>query len=310
MISGGSATLAPAAAPARPARDPGARLWLRALLVCALVVLAGCRQTVRTPRPRPGVTAGDVVRAQNERVAALDRLWSRVSVQVLARNEKGKRLRDQGEGHLQIVQPSSIALSLGKVGQTLLYLGSNEQFYWWIDLVDSDEKVALVGRHERVTMDKAALLGVPVYPRDLVHMLGITPLPEASRDATLEWDAHAHAGIRAPTESGERRVWFDVDTMLPVRVELFDRTGRLVLMSDLDRYDYVNVMGDATVKPKIAERADITIAADDTRVKLSLYDPENRAIRPTSFDFERLVRGFGVDTIYDLDAQPDLPDHP
>lgn len=256
------------------------------------------------------MTASDIVLAHNERVAALDRLWARVSVQVLARNEKGKRLRDQGEGHIQIVQPSSIALSLGKVGQTLLYLGSNEQFYWWIDLVDSDDKVALVGRHERVTMEKAAMLGVPVYPRDLVHMLGITPLPETVAAAPLEWDSHSHAGIRAPTESGEQRVWFDVDAMQPVKVELFDHSGRLVLTSELDRYDFVNVMGDATVKPKIAERADITIAVDDTRVKLSLYDPENRAIRPTAFDFERLVRGFGVDTIYDLDAQPDLPDHP
>lgn len=282
------------------------------VLLCLSMIGAvwGCRGGVREPHPRPGITAAQIVEAQNARVAGLDRLWARVSVQVTAKNEKGKRLRDQGEGHLQIVQPSSIALSLGKVGQTQLYLGSNEQIYWWIDLLDSDEKVALAGRHERVTTEKAALLGVPVYPRDLVHMLGITPLPTSAADAELEWDAHSHAAVHAPTDSGERRVWFDVDSMLPTKVELFDDNGELVLTSELDRYDFVNVVGDATIKPKIAERADITIAVDDTKVKISLYDPENRAIRPTAFDFEKLVRGFGVDTIYDLDAQPNMPDQP
>lgn len=272
--------------------------------VVLAVLLAGCRGGVRHPRPVPGVTAAQVVEAQNARVAGLERIWARASVQVTSTNDKGRRLRDQGEGHLQVVQPWSIALTLGKLGQTQLYLGSNDQYYWWIDLVDSSDKVAVFGRHEYVTSAKADVLGVPIHPRDLVHLLGVTPLPGEAGEQTLEWDARSHAGVRVPTQSGSRRVWFDVSNMQPTRVEMFDSDGVLTLTADLDRYDFVNVVGDATLKPQIPERIDIRIAADDTHVKISLYDPENRPIRPTAFDFERLVKGLGVDTIYDLDAPP------
>lgn len=277
-----------------------------ALLLSALAVLllAGCRGGVRKPHPVPGVTAAQVVEAHNTRVRSLDRLWARTSVQVTSTNEKGRRLRDQGEGHLQIVQPSSVALSLGKLGQTQLYLGSNDQIYWWIDLVDSADKIALVGRHSLVTSQKAGLLGVPVPPRDLIHLLGITAFPDHVAGQELQWDADARAGLETATESGSRRVWFDVSSMEPVLVELMDASGRVMLHASLERYAPVNVVGDATVKPRMPEQANITYADDATRVKISLYAAENRPIRPTAFDFERLIKGLGVDSVYDLDAPP------
>jgi len=281
---------------------------VRILLAIALAaaLLGGCAAEKRTGKPIEGVTAAAIVEAHNARVSMLDRLWARTSVQVTSTNNRGDRLREQGEGHLQIVQPSSIALTLGKMGKTKLYLGSNERVYWWLDLIDADEKVALIGRHDLVTLEKAAMLGVPVYPRDLVHLLGITPLPADRASAGLEWDSQSRAGVRAPTDSGWRRVWFDPFTFEPRRVEMFDSRGNLVLESELDRYDYVTVVGDAHSKPRIAERADITIPADQTAIKLSLYAPENRAIRPTAFDIDRLIKGYRIDLVYDLDAPDTL----
>lgn len=284
---------------------------MRTCLVVASLLWAlamfGCASGVRNPRPIPGVTAAQLVGAQNARVARLDRLWARASVQVTSTSDKGKRLRDQGEGHLQIVRPSSIALTLGKLGKTQLYLGSNEEIYWWIDLVDPGEKLALFGRHGMTTLDKAALLGVPVYPRDLVHLLGMTPLPDDAAGQPIAWDAQSRAALDAPAHSGRRRVWFDARTQEPVRVEIFDAEQVLVLTADLERYDYVTVVGDATAKPRIPEQITIRIVADGTIVKISLYGTENRSIRPTAFDFERLVKGYGVDVIYDLDAQTSPP---
>lgn len=290
---------------------PGSGLCRVGLTVTLAVLLGGCRAGVRHPKPIPGITSLKVVEAQNARVAGLERLWARASVQVTSTNDKGRRLRDQGEGHLQVVQPWSIALTLGKVGQTQLYLGSNDQLYWWIDLIDADDKVAVFGRHEFVTTAKADVLGVPIHPRDLVHLLGVTPIPDEVADQSLEWDAQSHAGLLVPAQSGSRRVWFDVSSMQPTRVEMFDADGALTLTAELDRYGFVNVVGDATLKPQIPERIDIRIASDDTLVKISLYDPENRPIRPTAFDFERLVKGLGVDTMYDLDAPPEtIPQEP
>lgn len=284
-------------------------LWLL-LCVCIATGAAGCRGGVRKPHPVPGVTAAQIVEAHNARVRSLDRLWARTSVQVTSKNEKGRRLRDQGDGHLQIVQPSSVLLSLGKLGQTQLYLGSNDQIYWWIDLMDSNDKIALVGRHSLVTSEKAGLLGVPVPPRDLIHLLGITTLPEQVAQQDITWDADARAGLETPTDSGSRRLWFDVSSMEPVAVELMDARGRVVLTARLERYAPVNVVGDATLKPRAPEQANITYADDGTRVKISLYAAENRPIRPTAFDFERLVKGLGVDTLYDLDAPPAITQQP
>ncbi|MCE7968852.1 MAG: hypothetical protein DYG94_08920 [Leptolyngbya sp. PLA3] len=276
------------------------------LLLCACLTagLPGCRGGVRKPHPVPGVTAAQIVEAHNARVRSLDRLWARTSVQVTSTNDKGRRLRDQGEGHLQIVQPSSVALSLGKLGQTQLYLGSNDEIYWWIDLIDPKDKIALVGRHSLVTSQKAGLLGVPVPPRDLIHLLGITALPQGAAQQELAWDADARAGITTPTDFGSRRLWFDVSSMEPVLVELMDESGQVVLTARLDRYAPVNVVGDAAAKPRLPEQANITCVDDDTRVKISLYAAENRPIRPTAFDFQRLVEGLGVDALFDLDAPP------
>ncbi|MCL4220523.1 MAG: hypothetical protein KJZ65_04050 [Phycisphaerales bacterium] len=291
-------------------RDGIPRLLRLLLCVCIATGAVGCRGGVRKPHPVPGVTAAQIVEAHNARVRSLDRLWARTSVQVTSKNEKGRRLRDQGDGHLQIVQPSSVLLSLGKLGQTQLYLGSNDQIYWWIDLMDSNDKIALVGRHSLVTSEKAGLLGVPVPPRDLIHLLGITTLPEQVAQQDITWDADARAGLETPTDSGSRRLWFDVSSMEPVAVELMDAHGRVVLTARLERYAPVNVVGDATLKPRAPEQANITYSDDGTRVKISLYAAENRPIRPTAFDFERLVKGLGVDTLYDLDAPSAITQQP
>lgn len=269
-----------------------------------VVSLSGCRGGVRKPHPVPGVTAAQIVEAHNARVRSLDRLWARTSVQVTSTNQKGRRLREQGDGHLQIVQPSSVALTLGKLGQTQLYLGSNDQIYWWIDLLDSDDKIALVGRHSLVTSEKAGLLGVPVPPRDLIHLLGITAFPEQVAGQEITWDSDSRAGLETPSDSGSRRLWFNVSSMEVVRVELLDAGGRVVLTARLERYAPVNVVGDATVKPRAPEQANITYAGDGTNVKISLYAAENRPIRPTAFDFDKLVKGLGVERLYDLDAPP------
>jgi len=93
----------------------------------------------------------DVVAAYNARVSAFGRVWARVTAVYRGVDDAGNRLSEQAEGHLQIERPDRVALSLGKLGETYLYLGSNESRYWWIDLVDAAGRPVLrVTRRYRV----------------------------------------------------------------------------------------------------------------------------------------------------------------
>jgi hypothetical protein len=269
-------------------------------MVC-VVLLAGCRTASPVSPPRDTIAAGDLIARHNARVAQLGRVWARTSVQVTARDERGSRLREQAEGHLQIEGADRFALSLGKLGKTQLYLGSNEQVYWWIDMVDPDQKIAIFGRHANVNRDKAALLGVPVYPTDLVHLLGMTPIDSADVRGDVK-QADGLVGLEAVLRDGVRTIWFDLRSMEPARIELHDDVGRVVLSAELSRYDYVTVVGDATSKPRLPGTARVVLVADETRIDISLYAAENRPIRPSAFDFEGLARGYRVDEIFDLDT--------
>lgn len=274
------------------------------ILAAALLALflAGCGGSrERSANQRDIVSAIELAQQHNARVADLDRLWARATVQVTASNERGKRLREQAEGHLQIDGPDRFALSLGKIGKVQLYLGSNEQLYWWIDLVDSDQKSMLFGRHDQVSDLKAGTLGLPVYPRDALQLLAITPIDVASATVLRQG---SRRGLSTPTTAGSRIIWFDENSPEPVRVEMRGQEGSPILSADLSSYQWVTVVGDATRKPRVASKIRIELASDGTRVDLTLYAPENRPIRPSAFDIEGLARAYGVEMLYDLDDQP------
>jgi hypothetical protein len=172
-----------------------------------------------------------------------------------------------------------------------------------MDMVDPDAKSVVFGRHDLVTPGKAELLGVPVYPRDLVRLIGITPIEPGRVLGDMRVDGGRPA-LDVALDEGHMRVVFDAATLEPARVEMYDAAGALRVESDLERYDFVTVVGDATSKPRVAEKLTLTLAVG-TVVRMSLYAPENRALSEAAFDLERLARGFRVDRGYDLDAPPE-----
>ena len=272
------------------------------IAILAATLMSACAAPKLTPPETINITLDQLLEKHNTRTAALSRLWARASVQVIARDASGGRLSEQAGGHLQIQAPDRVALSLGKVGKVQLYLGSNPEFYWWIDMVDRDNKFVIVGRHEHITAQKAESLGVPIYPRDLIKLLGITPIdpPRIIGELTQE---NGHMAIETSLDAGHMKTVFDTNTLEPTRVEMYDPAGSLLVASDLTRYDFVSVQGDATTKPRIPEKVVLSLT-DGTTVRISLYAPENKPIRPSAFVLERLLKGYRIDRIYDLDNQP------
>ncbi len=283
-------------------RAPGGRT--HACVISALL-LSGCAHD-RPATPEgpptdmiPEMDAREAITTWNTRVERLERLWARVTVVVDTVDGAGKAVTEQAEGHLQVERPRGVALSLGKLGETYLYLGSNDERYWWIDVVDRENRAAVTGRHDAVTMEKAARLGVPVHPLELVEVLGLTPIGVGVGEGAVV----RGATITTTTATGGRVVRvLDPTTYEPVRIDVLDRAGEMVLSASHEAYQLASVRDDTRVRPRVPGRVIVEAPTVPATVRLALYDPENKAIRAIAFDFEGLLRAFRVETVYDLDA--------
>lgn len=270
-------------------------------LLIAMTLLGCQRDQLDDTPPVIAPDAAAIVAGHNARVQGLDRLWARATVQVRGRDAEGNRFREQAEGHLQIVQPGRVALSLGKLGDTLFYLGAGDELYWWLDLSDSDHRVATVGRHSEATPEKTGRLGIPVQPRDLILLLAITPVDESA--AVTGWDETGRLAV-IETQHGTltRRLMIDPTTFETLRVELVGADGETIT-AELEGYDYATVVGDATLSPRVAGRVLVTTPQFDGQLRLSLHGCKNKPISERVFDVVGLMDRFGIEHVVDIDAQ-------
>ncbi len=292
------------------------------VLLGALMALGGCatngdvQRIERGPVPR----YPDVAARYNQTADRLDRLWSRITVSVRSPTGKGGRETvEQAEGHLLIRRPNDLALSVNKLGETYFYLGSNEGFYWWIDLTDRSRRYALIGLHDLATPETSLEFGVPVHPRELVELFAITPLPmpeapgvgPAAPPGWTRWsDDGRLLGVILPSRWGTRRMWLDPDTYEAAMVELLGEDGEPIAVSTLSRYDYVPVRGDGRVGPRMAMMIRVDVPDAETTITLRLFEPENREVSDRAFDLERLLRDFRVAEVFSLDERPDTNEQP
>ncbi|MCE7971564.1 MAG: hypothetical protein DYG93_07870 [Leptolyngbya sp. PLA2] len=293
-----------------------------AMLLCLLCLLGGCATNSETQRIErgPAPRYADVAVRYNQTADRLDRVWSRITVSVRSPTGKGGRETvEQAEGHLLIRRPNDLALSVNKLGETYFYLGSNEGFYWWIDLTDRSRRYALVGLHDLATPETSLEFGVPVHPRELVELFAITPLPmpeapgvgPAAPPGWTRWsDDGRLLGVILPSRWGTRRMWLDPDTYEAAMVELLGEDGEPIAVSTLSRYDYVPVRGDGRVGPRMAMMIRVDVPDAETTITLRLFEPENREVSDRAFDLERLLRDFRVAEVFSLDERPDTNEQP
>jgi hypothetical protein len=281
---------------------------IRAILAVAVVLaMVGCSglEPLDADRPRdPGSTVEVPTYAElraryNDRVDGLERLWARAVVQVDGEDAEGNKLKEQAEGHLQVIRPDRVALTLGKLGETYFMLGSNPRNYWWIDL-SAEPKSALVGAQDRVTPEAAAYLGLPIYPGDLIELFGIAPLPEEPAPVGRAVYEQLVA-VDLPAATGTKRLLLDPETLEPQRIELIDRSGRLAAASELSRYEMVPVEGDALRKGRVATRVLIRSPQLTGTARFTLNEPTNKSIRSVAFDLTRILKSYSVSDVVDVD---------
>ena len=88
----------------------------------------------------------------------------------------------------------------------------------------------------------------------------------------------------------------DRASLLPVRAEILDADGTILLAGDLKlrRYEQVEVVGSPAAGPLIPTLIDIRGLEADAYAKLSIYSPtsDRREIDPNYFDLDWLMQSF------------------
>jgi len=282
------------------------------LLLLLCVVGVGCRNRAGSV---PGLASApdptlpsyeDVLAAHNERVERLRRIWARAVVSIDYITESGNRKYQQGDGHLQLVQPDRLALSVGKLGEVFLWIGSGPDLYWILETREAHR--AFVGRHELATPEKTEDLGLPVPPLDLIKLLGVAPLPAEPPAGTRIRRAAEDdmVVVDVPQDGAVWRYWLDPRTLRPRIIELFESepAGEAEITAWLDRYEQVELRGVGGIQPRMASLVQIIHRESDSRLKLTLegmVDGGRGKLDPIVFELATLLETFGIESVRDLD---------
>jgi len=326
---------------------PSVPLWflsrgaMRVVCIAATSTL-GCASVSKPSvieRDSPPPNYSVVAARHNERVNRLSRIWARAVVELEYLDEKERRRREQGEGHLQIRRPGGVALDVGKLGQTYLWLGADDQRYWLFDL--QDERELFVGRHENIGKACNRPLGLPAHPLEMVALLGVTPMSMEAGMTTGETPvppkkAMTDGASVAPEKSAERgttawsrdgrwivverslrrgceRMFFDPQSFVPTRIELYPPTDadEPEVVAELHDYEQVTLRGVPGYFPMIASRVLIRHPESQTQITLHLSAMNDGMSRnrlsDEVFDLPSLMEAFSPTQVTALDRDCEYP---
>ncbi|MEM9372760.1 MAG: hypothetical protein AAGA55_03875 [Planctomycetota bacterium] len=265
--------------------------------------LAGCAGTAPPAGQAQLPSLEAIISAHDARVAALDTFWARTSIRVEGRDAAGSSFSEQGEGHLQAERPGSVAITVGKLGDVYIALGSNDDRYWLIDVSDSDRRLMMSGAQSEATPEKAAALGLPVHPRDIPLLLGLNPMGGRTVGEP-EMDDRGRVVVGIESRWGTAELLFDPVSLELIGAAAFDDQGVSLAIAELSRHtDVANQVGQGRLG-RVPGKAEIRVPGFDGFVRMELEDARVRTINPTVFDPDRLGRAYRVRERIDLD-EPD-----
>jgi hypothetical protein len=270
-----------------------------AALVAVSLLPGGCGKNQRpsTPtKPGPAVARGkapayEAVAAEyNKRTAPLERLYARTTLRVWYVDDQGQPQQVQVEGHFDYIRPGRLLMTYEKLGETYAVLGSNDEQYWWME--KGEQAKALVGDLAKATPERVRKLGLPVYPLDLIELLGITTIPAsapavgAGEAGDVRWSEDGKSLLITISGGANRRVlWLDPQSYEPSRVDLIRPDKSIAATASLGSYQAVQLAG-GKPGPRIATKINGSAPASHLDVRLTLYDPEISASRPRPAVFE------------------------
>ena len=246
-------------------------------IILAATLHGGCvpQQKERPPYAGPVLPLRQLVDGLNARNDQLPTLRGEGYFSAKLYDERGKYTSVDGD--LTLLYRQSLDLRLvGKVlAQTVFDLGSNANRYW---LVLPRDQTMWWG--ERAKLAGAGARRLPVRPDLVQQVLEVAPLAsDFLREPVpvLQVDRAAYAyrlswNVRLSDRWALRKqVWYDIQTLLPKRVELYDEHGQVVLSAELR--DYAPLKGDfAGLAPQVAMEYKMAFPANGSTFRINLRE--------------------------------------
>jgi hypothetical protein len=234
----------------------------------------------------------------NDRVGRLEGLAARGNIELRWTDEDGRHFAP-GDVDVWIVPPRQTALYISKVGERIMWLGSDDEHSWVFDFRDQDQTSLLVTDLDDVVGSGS----LPIEPAALLTLAGLTPVPLIS-DGTVGFDIELDAYVIEARSAGMPiRLYLDKRQSLPVRVTISSESGEPLMTStmELSRYERMSITDASPLAgPKVPTLIDVTSPTGDLDVKLSLPQPSDADLKADYFDLDWLTERFRPDVIEGL----------
>ena len=269
-----------------------------ALLLCVWMGAVGCktRQSALNPSGPPPSYA-EVVERYNQNLMPLEQFWARSVVAMRWVDEDGRRQFEQGEGHFMFRGDQHTALTLGKVGQIVFWIGSDGERVWMIDR-HSDPSVTYIQPAER-----GGWSGLPVNlaPTDVLVLMGLRPI-RATTGQTRYEDGLLVVEPDPGAEGQVIRLMLDSSSRMPLRLDILDAQGEVRASCLMADHDQVRVEGYAVGDwPRIPMRYVMEIQGQDASISMSFDGADPSRVGDRSFSLQSLMRAFPTDDVIEFE---------
>lgn len=240
--------------------------------IVASLTLASCKSQSKPDSnaapPTPAPSFATLAASHNDRVARLTQIYASGVIEIRWTDRKGKHF-EQGNMELWIHQPRRTALRVEKLGEPLLWLGSNDTQYWLFDLL-GDERVLHLGSHDSAHGPSSSGTGlmIDIKPLALLDLVGVTPI-NADEPADVNYNAQHQAWMIAISgQGGPMQMYFDRQSLLPKRIESLGEAGNIIAHATLQRYKSVTMQGVSPLAfPKLAHQIDIILPSTSSAAR-------------------------------------------
>ena len=180
-------------------------------------------------------------------------------------------------------------MNISKFGERIMWLGAGAGRAWLFDMRAEEGVLYCASEGEGWTLGAEG--GLPVTPARLLGLAGLKALPDGP--ATVAYAPADDAWVVwLESDRGDRLVFLDRGSGLPVRVEERDSDGQVRASSTikLARYEPVR-SGGLPGGPAFPTLIDISTTGGGGAVRLALRSP-NDEVEERFFDLEWLTRMF------------------
>lgn len=273
----------------------------------------GCESTPTVDHSSPPSdppTYAEIAELNNHRVSQLQKTYSYGVLELRWEDGRGVHSEPQVDVEMWFELPDLSAIRVDKLGEVFFWAGSDERRFWVFNLLDKNNKTAIIRERKDARGDQGergeeAVTFFGIHPESLLELMGLRPLPDPGQsDHVVVFDPEQDGwSIEGLGEKGNTRIVFDIDSLLPQRIELRSSDGELLIYSTLSKYASVSLPGISLLSfPRSPMWIDVVDEEGGGFAKIHLNEMTGQvADQPFDrvFDLDHLIRALAPDRVDD-----------